>query len=143
MNREFSQDPPEMMDVPQPVTVELERDLRNLASLNRYFGSHWLIRRFLRAWFAPGQTYRVLDLATGAGDIPRVMLEWAQPRGITLEIDAVDANPSTLEIARKLTPYSQVNWIHGDALTHEPGRTYDLVCCSLALHHFSTDDAIR
>jgi 2-polyprenyl-3-methyl-5-hydroxy-6-metoxy-1,4-benzoquinol methylase len=143
MKREYSQDHPELMDLSQPVTAELERDLLNLVSLNRYFGSHWLIRRFLKAWLAPRQRYRVLDLATGAGDIPRLMLEWAHPRGITLDIDAVDANASTLEIARKHCPYKNIDWICADALTFDPGYTYDFVCCSLALHHFSDQDAVR
>jgi ubiquinone/menaquinone biosynthesis C-methylase UbiE len=143
MKREFSQSQPELMDVAEPGSPELEESLRNLASMNRHFGAHRLIRRFLKAWFAPGETYRVLDLATGAGDIPRMMLEWGQPRGIRFEIDAVDANPATIEVARKMTPYPQVNWIAADALTYGPGRTYDLVCCSLALHHFAQADAVR
>ncbi len=143
MKREFSQNHPELMDLPQPVTPELERDLLNLVSLNRYFGSHWLIRQFLRAWLQPGGRYRILDLATGAGDIPRAILEWAHPRDIEIEIDAVDANPSTIEIARKHTAYEHIRWICADALTYAPGHTYDFVICSLALHHFSDADAVR
>lgn len=143
MKREFSTEEPELMDLPQPVTPELEKDLRNLAAMNQRFGSHWMMRRFLSAWFAPGRRYRVLDLATGAGDIPRMMVEWAATRGVTFEIDAVDANPSTIEIARKLHPAPQINWIAANALTYESADTYDFVCCSLSLHHFSEDDAVR
>ena len=33
--------------------------------------------------------------------------------------------------------------MRGDALTFDGGHTYDLVCCSLALHHFSEDNAIK
>ena len=144
MKRAFNPDEPELMDRPQPVSEELETDLLNLVSLNRHFGSHRLVRGFLSRWFTPDQSYRVLDLATGAGDIPRLIADWARERGISVRIEAVDANPSTLEIARKHSAdYPEIQYLRGNALGYETAETYDLVCCSLALHHFSEDDAVR
>ncbi len=132
------------MDRPQPVTLELEADLRNLASLNRWFGSHRLVRKFLAHWLEPQRSYRVLDLATASGDIPRVMACWARRRGIALKIDAVDANESTLEIARRASlNFPEITFLRDNALTFAPAETYDFVCCSLALHHFSEADAVR
>jgi tRNA1(Val) A37 N6-methylase TrmN6 len=58
---------------------------------------------FLAAWLQPNRVYRVLDVCTGAGDLPRLMLDWARPRGITLKIDAIDAQPATLAIATKMS----------------------------------------
>lgn len=144
MKRAFDPDEPELMDRPQPVTPELEQDLANLVSLNRNFGGHRIVRKFLAQWLNPGRCYRVLDLCTGAGDIPRLMLDWARPRETVLRIDAVDANPSTLEIARRQSAgYPEIDFIRGDSLKFESAATYDLVVCSLALHHFSEDDAVR
>ncbi len=144
MKRTFNPDEPELMDRPQPVSAELETDLLNLVSLNRHFGSHRLVRSFLSRWLTPDQSWRVLDLATGAGDIPRLIADWARPRGISVRIDAVDANPSTLEIARKHSAgYPEIQYLRGNVLGYETSETYDLVCCSLALHHFSEEDAAR
>jgi 2-polyprenyl-3-methyl-5-hydroxy-6-metoxy-1,4-benzoquinol methylase len=144
MKRDFAPDQPELMDVPQPVTPELERDLANLASLNRYFGSHALIRRFLELWLEPSRNYRILDMATGAGDVPRLMVDWAREHNVKLHITAIDAAKSTLEIARaQSAAYPEIEWICADALTYRGQGTYDLVCCSLALHHFSEEDAIQ
>ena len=144
MTRDFDPNQPEWMDRPQPVSAELEKDLKNLIGLNRYFGSHRIIRRFLSAWLQPGTSYRVLDMATGAGDIPRTMIDWARRRNVTLRIDAVDAQPATLEIARRMSEgYPEIRFLRENALTYESAETYDLVCCSLALHHFSELDAIR
>jgi len=144
MKREFNPDEPELMDRPQPVTPELEGDLENLRRLNRYFGSYGLVRTFLRCWFVPGGTYRVLDLATGSGDIPRMMIDWARKNSITLKIDAVDFQASTLEIARNLSgDYPEISYLRGDIRTFEDQLTYDLVHCSLALHHFSELDATK
>ena len=143
MQRSFDPGEPELMDRPQPVSPELEQDLRNLASLNRWFGSRRLLRRFLAAWLGARRSYRVLDLATGSGDLPRFMVRWARARGIALEIDAVDANASTLEIARRWSAnFPEINFLRGNVLQFAGPHTYDLVCCSLALHHFSEDDAI-
>lgn len=144
MKRVFDAREPELMDRPQPVTPELRRDLENLASLNRHFGSHRLVRRFLAAWLRRGRVYRVLDLCTGFGDIPRIMVEWGRRRGISLRIDAIDANRSTIELARTRTPSTpEIEYICADVLRFEPAERYDLVCCSLALHHFCEEDAIR
>jgi 2-polyprenyl-3-methyl-5-hydroxy-6-metoxy-1,4-benzoquinol methylase len=144
MKREFNPEETELMDRSQPVSPELENDLRNLRHLNCYFGSYGLIRAFLRCWLKPGGTYRILDVATGSGDIPRMMVDWARKRSISVKIDAVDLQPSTLEIARRLSEgYPEINFIRGDVRTFEEQFTYDFVHCSLALHHFSDSDAVR
>ena len=143
--RDFDPATPELMDRPQPVSQELEVDLANLVRINRNFGSHRLIRWFLRRWLLPGHSYRILDLCTASGDIPRLMVDWARLRNITLQIDAVDFQPSTLEIARRLsTTYPEITFRSGDAreVPGTPG-SYDFVFCSLALHHFSEEDAVR
>jgi 2-polyprenyl-3-methyl-5-hydroxy-6-metoxy-1,4-benzoquinol methylase len=144
MKRIFNQNEPELMDRQQPVSAELEKDLQNIASLNRYFGSHRLVRRFLAAWLKRDRTYRVLDLCTGFGDIPRMMVDWGRRRGVRLRIDAVDANGATIEIARAHSAdYCEIEFQRGNVLTYESRETYDLVCCSLALHHFNEVDAVR
>jgi 2-polyprenyl-3-methyl-5-hydroxy-6-metoxy-1,4-benzoquinol methylase len=144
MPRAFDPNEPELMDRPDVSSVELERDLKNLVSLNQRFGSHRLMRRFLAAWLQPNRVYRVLDVCTGAGDLARAMLDWARPRSITLKIDAIDAQPATLAIATKMSAdYPEVNFLRADALTYDARVRYDFVHCSLALHHFSDEDAGR
>ena len=143
--REFDPAQPELMDRPQPVSRELEVDLDNLIRINRHFGSHRLIRGFLQRWLRPGGSYRVLDLCTASGDIPRVMVDWARRRKITLQIEAMDFQASTLEIARRWSAdYPEIHFSEGDAreVAGENG-TYDFVFCSLALHHFGEEDAVR
>lgn len=131
------------MDRPQPVTAELESDLRNLRQLNRYFGSYRLITHFLRRWLTPGSRMRVIDLATGSGDIPRLVVDYARRVGAEVTVDAVDQQESTVEIARSLsTAYPEINFVRGDILAFNDGP-YDMVLCTLALHHFGEGDAVR
>ncbi|PZR71857.1 MAG: hypothetical protein DLM73_15045 [Chthoniobacterales bacterium] len=143
MKRQFDPAEPELMDRPQPVTPELVSDLRNIRQLNRYFGSYALIEDFLRRWILPGTKRRILDLATGSGDIPRLIVDYARDVGATVTVDAVDQQIATLQIARDLSAgYPEVNFLEGDVLSFGEGD-YDLVLCSLALHHFDETDAVR
>jgi len=132
------------MDRPQPVTPELVSDLRNLRKLNRYFGSYRLIEHFLRCWIKPRSRMRILDLATGSGDIPRLIVDYARNAGADVTVDAVDQQPSTVEIARSLSrDYQQVEFFEGDGLSFGESGAYDVVLCSLALHHFEENTAVE
>lgn len=140
--RAFDPSVREWMDLDQPVTAELEKDLANLVTLNRLFGSHTLVLRFLRSRLTRDRCWRILDLATGSADIPRAIAAWARRNGLDVQIDAVDAQPSTVAIARKLSEgFSNISISEADILTFDPGTTWDVVLCSLALHHFSDHDA--
>lgn len=132
------------MDRPQPVSSELEKDLRNIRQLNRFFGSHRLVLHFLRRWIKPGDHVRIVDFATGSGDIPRLIIDYAQKIGAKVEVDALDRQSATLEIARKLSGnYPEISYIDANILEWQPADPYDIVLCSLALHHFSDEDAVR
>jgi len=144
MKRQFNPAEPELMDRPQPVTPELASDLRNLRKLNRYFGSYRLIEHFLRRWIKPRSRMRILDLATGSGDIPRLIVDHARNACADVTVDAVDQQPSTLEIARSLSrDYPEIEFFEGDVLLFGESGAYDVVLCSLALHHFEDAAAVE
>jgi 2-polyprenyl-3-methyl-5-hydroxy-6-metoxy-1,4-benzoquinol methylase len=144
MKRSFNPAVLEMMDRPQPVSPELERDLERLRQLNRWFGSHGLVSMFLRRWIKSGAKIRVVDLATGSGDIPRLAVDHARKIGAQIEIDAVDRQPATLEIARRLSAgYPEISYHAANILEWDCAQSYDIALCSLVLHHFSDDDAVK
>ncbi len=102
------------------------------------------MRVFLRCWLTPGRPYRILDLATGFGDVPRMIVSWARERNIPVQIEAVESHSSTLEIARRHSAdFPEITYQRANARNFTSAFTYDLVCCSLALHHFSNEDAVR
>jgi ubiquinone/menaquinone biosynthesis C-methylase UbiE len=144
VRRQFDPALPELMDRPQPVTHELERDLANLRSFNRWFGGHRLVRHFLRRWLRPNGKARILDVATGSGDIPRLIVDHARRQNISVHLDAIDQQESTIEIARRLSvAYPEIDFSCADLFEWDPPKGYDIVFCSLTLHHFSNDDAVR
>jgi SAM-dependent methyltransferase len=143
MKRSFDPAVLEMMDRPQPVSAELERDLQRIRQLNRWFGSYRLVLVFMRRWIKPGTRTRIVDLATGSGDIPRLIVDYAREIGAQVEIDALDRQPATLEVATKLsTGYPEIYYREADILEWDSVGTYDVALCTLALHHFGDGDAV-
>ena len=144
MKRSFDPAVLEMMDRPQPVSAELDRDLERLRQLNRWFGSHRLVLSFMRRWIKPHTRTRIVDLATGSGDIPRLIANYAREIRAQVEIDALDRQPATLEIAEKLSSdYPEINYREANILEWNSVETYDIALCTLALHHFSDEDAVN
>ncbi len=144
MKRRFDPAVLEMMDRPQPDSAELEPDLKRIRQLNRWFGSYRLIRHFVRRWIKPGDNVRIVDLATGSGDIPRLIVDYARKIGAKVEIDALDRQSATLEIAKKLSAaYPEISFQETNILDWSPAEAYDIVLCTLVLHHFSDEDAVR
>ncbi len=144
MKRSFDPEVLEMMDRDQPVSAELECDLKRIRQLNRWFGSYRLVLDFVRDWIKPADKLRIVDLATGSGDIPRLIVDYARKISATVEMDALDRQPATLEIARRLSAdYPEISYREANVLEWNPIEAYDLTICTLALHHFSDEDAVR
>src|SRR4030095_1234698 len=144
MKRSFDPAVLEMMDRDQPPAAELERDLERIRQLNLWFGSYRLVLSFIRPWLKPADKLRVVDLATGSGDIPRLIVDYARRIRARVEIDAIDRQPATLEIARRLSAdYPEISYREANVLEWNSSEPYDITLCTLALHHFSNEDAAR
>jgi SAM-dependent methyltransferase len=144
--RRFDPETPELIDQPGLERGLLRQELRTLEQANRRLGGHRLVlhcvERLLEA-ARPGPL-SVLDLGTGAGDIPRAIADWSRRRGRPVSITAVDHNPTVLDIAREAC----IDWPEIGLAVHDlldlpyPPDSFDLVLCSTALHHFSATDAV-
>jgi 2-polyprenyl-3-methyl-5-hydroxy-6-metoxy-1,4-benzoquinol methylase len=143
MKRSFDPTVLEMMDREQPLSAELERDLERIRQLNRWFGSYRLVSAFVRRWIRPADKLRIVDLATGSGDIPRLIVDYARKISAKVEIDALDRQPATLEIARRLSAdYPEITYREANVLEWNSVEPFDITLCTLALHHFSNEDAV-
>lgn len=146
--RRFDPADPEQMDRPGADPVILRDDLRNLRVINRFFGGLSAVRRSvipLLDMIEKGKEVRILDLATGSADHPIALANLAHARGDTVHITAVDRNPHMVRIARERTAgYPNITIEQQDLLQIPyPSKSFDIVLCSLAIHHFSHDEAVR
>ncbi|HMA34140.1 MAG TPA: methyltransferase domain-containing protein [Chloroflexia bacterium] len=140
--RELLDDP----DVASP--QELRQSLRDIRMANLVGQGTAVVLRHLSDvvgdWPA-GRPLQVLDLATGSGDIPRAIVGWARRRGLTCQVLATDISPAVLRAAQDHTRgYPEIALLACDSRYPPfPSASFDLVTCSLALHHLDADGAVR
>jgi SAM-dependent methyltransferase len=148
--RQYESNVLEMMDQPEVDSRLLIEDLHNLQTINCRLGGYRLIISELENFYLEHRTLfhsqkiTILDFCTASADIPRKIVRWAQSKNLKIEIIATDINPSMLELARKESreypeiSFEQVNVLRPDF----KDASFDFVFCSLALHHFSSEDAV-
>jgi ubiquinone/menaquinone biosynthesis C-methylase UbiE len=130
----------EIMDTePLPAPV-VDRTLRFLELTNRRFGGAAIVLRALERWrggWPAGAALRLLDVGTGAADIPRAILAWARSVGADVSITAIDSAPDVAAAARE-----RARGVSGLAIEQASladlaasGRRFDYVTASLFLHH--------
>jgi SAM-dependent methyltransferase len=138
----------ELLDGPLDDEAALRGNLRDLGRINRWLGGTAASRRALERLLA-GRTvsHTVLDVGTGAADIPLALLERGSRSGRALRVTGVDSRPEVLEAARAIdprldhTPGLELVVSDGRSLQW-PDRSFDVVHASLVIHHLEPPDAL-
>jgi SAM-dependent methyltransferase len=137
---------PEYMDGPDFDLKAVEDTFRFLVPVNRLFGgirpARSFFRRQSRNW-DPQQTYRILDVGCGAGDVAIALVLWARRSGYRLQIDAVDIHPIIADLAReRCRDYPEITvFCCKDVLDLEDGG-HDYVHASQFVHHFPDEEVV-
>jgi 2-polyprenyl-3-methyl-5-hydroxy-6-metoxy-1,4-benzoquinol methylase len=138
---------PEIMDQPGLDSGRHAQALRGLERVNFWSGSArtlWSpILSLARKTGAP--CLRILDVATGAGDVPIALWRKAQAAGLRLQIDACDVNPRAVQYSQRQAAQEKANvrFFELDALRDPLPGGYDVVVSSLFLHHLDEAEAIE
>ena len=138
----------ELLDQRGHDPAELTANLRDIRTVNRLAGGTATVLRHLPGLLGHvprGRPVEILDLATGSGDIPRALMDWATRNGRPLQLTVTDLSVEILaEAQRTLTDVSRVAFTVCDAREVPlPDQSFDVVLCSLSLHHFAPGDAVR
>lgn len=133
------------MDQPDLDTGEHARALRGLRRINllsRSGAALWA-RIAAPAPKAPGTPLRVLDVACGGGDNAVTLARRAQRSGRAVAVEGCDISAVAVACAHDLARARgvDVRFFTCDALRELPGE-YDVVTCSLFLHHLSNEEAV-
>ena len=87
---------------------------------------------------------RLLDVATGAGDVPVSLCRRAKRSGIPLEVAGCDISPTAVEHARKYATErgADAAFFRCDVLAEPLPAGYDVITSSLFLHHLNEEQAL-
>ena len=132
------------MDCPGLDPDEHCRALKGLARLNRVSGSTAAVwPAILAAARAAKRPLRVLDLASGGGDIPLGLWRRARRIGLIVEILGVDRSSQAVQIARQRAndASAPIQFETLDILTESLPEGFDVILASLFLHHLPQSQA--
>jgi len=136
---------PELMDDPSLDYRSHAQALRGLARLNAASFSHdsiWseIEHEARRA----SQPLRILDLATGGGDIPIALYHKAKRLGLKVEIVGSDISADAISYAknRALQRQADVEFIAMNVFEDDLPPDFDIVMTSLFTHHLDPDDVV-
>ena len=118
---------------------ELESNLRDIAFANAHLGGTAPVVRALRGLAA----HSVLDVGSGLADIPLALAEDAVRRGVELRVTCLDRSEQMLALARRRCgEHRALTFVcaEGTDLPFASG-SFDVVLCTLALHHFDREPA--
>ena len=136
---------PEIMDQPGLDARHHEEALRGLARINWVSRSNAMLWRPI-ARFAkerPGQRLRILDVATGGGDVPVRLAQRARRAGLPIEFAAVDISATALDHGRRRARDAGVcvDFFPLDIFRDALPTGFDVITSSLFLHHLASAQA--
>lgn len=138
---------PELMDDPALDSTSHAQALRGLERLNLFSSSAeslWVQFKTL-AQATNDRPLRVLDIATGGGDIPVTLFHLAAAQGIKIEITGLDVSETAVEYAKNYAAQkkAEANFVQLDVLHQALPTGFDVVMTNLFTHHLDPDDVIN
>ncbi|UTN03205.1 methyltransferase domain-containing protein [Flavobacterium bizetiae] len=127
---------------------ELQEALDKIASINRLLGGNKLTLHGLKTLLKKSdatKTITIADIGCGNGDMLRMLANYGKKNNLNLTLIGIDANAFTINYARKLsTEYPNIEYVCVDIFSEDFNAIeYDIVLCTLTLHHFSNEEILN
>src|SRR3954470_22844798 len=94
----------EQMDAADLDPAVYEQVLHDLARVNRWTFTAHPVLAFMKRAIGERNSFRLLDVGFGDGDILRAISLWARRRGIQADLVGVDLNEKSVHAAQVATP---------------------------------------
>jgi 2-polyprenyl-3-methyl-5-hydroxy-6-metoxy-1,4-benzoquinol methylase len=133
---------PELMDQPgldEGVHRQALDGLTRVNAISRTASVLWQGLEAVEALSAP-RPLRVLDIGAGGGDIVIGLARLARRHGVALEADGCDVNTTAIAhaaAAARPAGVPESRFFRLDALSDPLPTDYDVITCTLFLHHFA------
>jgi 2-polyprenyl-3-methyl-5-hydroxy-6-metoxy-1,4-benzoquinol methylase len=139
---------PEIMDDPGLDRQAHESALRGLERINRLSRTDralWLAIAGLEQTTAgPERPLRLLDVACGGGFVALALARRAERQGLKIHVEGCDRSPCAIEFAARRARQDRCDarFFTCDVLAGPLPDNYDIITCSLFLHHLGDDEAV-
>ena len=138
------------MEIMDDFTMEgvLFRDtLDKLEIINRFLGGNSVTINGLKKLLEnqpKNKTITIVDLGCGNGDILRDISKFGRKNNYSFKLIGIDANLAATDYAKELSKeYSELSFKTMDILSEDfKKQSYDVVLCTLFLHHFKNEELI-
>ncbi len=122
--------------------------LDKIAMINQWLGGNKLSLKGVKELLKDvdkNKEISIVDLGCGNGDMLRVLAQYGKKAGYKFKLLGIDANQATIDYAIELSAdYINIEYIKLDVLTAEYlDINYDIVLCTLFLHHFVDETIVR
>lgn len=119
--------------------------LRRINVLSGAVGSLFTEIKALTAEQAHNRPLRILDVACGGGDNSIALAERCRSHGLAVQVDGCDLSQQAVAIACRHAADKdvQATFFQADALRDPLPLDYDVVVCSLFLHHLDETTAVE
>jgi 2-polyprenyl-3-methyl-5-hydroxy-6-metoxy-1,4-benzoquinol methylase len=127
---------------------ELLDALDKIAHINQLLGGNNLtlngVKKLLKKADA-AQIITIVDIGCGNGNMLRMLAKYGIKKNINFKLTGIDANAFTIKYAEELShDYPAIEYKCLDIFTDDfKALKYDIVLCTLTLHHFTNDEILN
>ncbi len=143
VNTKYRTEEIEIMDDFSLESEELIGALDQIASINQLLGGNKLTLHGIKELLKntdTSKTITIADIGCGNGDMLRMLAKYGKKQNLSFKLIGIDANAFTIDYAKKLSKdFSNIEYLCMDIFSEDFNQLqYDIVLCTLTLHHFTT-----
>lgn len=148
INTEYRTQETEIMDDFSLHGEELRAALDQIARINQLLGGNKLTLNGIKILLNKtdnSEPIVVADIGCGNGDMLRMLAKYGRKNNINFKLIGVDANAFTINHAKILSKkFENIEYQCIDIFSKEfTALNYDIVLCTLTLHHFTDEEIIN
>lgn len=138
INTKYRTEEEEIMDDFSLEGEELRDALDKIASINTFLGGNQLTLQGVQKLINSKREITIVDVGCGNGDMLRNLADYGIKNNFIFKLIGIDANAFTIDYAKKLSKdYPNISYICEDIFSTVFSQLeYDIVLCTLTLHHF-------
>jgi 2-polyprenyl-3-methyl-5-hydroxy-6-metoxy-1,4-benzoquinol methylase len=148
INTKYRTQKAEIMDDFSLQGKELRAALDQIARINQLLGGNKVTLHGIKEVLKKTNTSKpivIADVGCGNGDMLRMLADYGIKNKLDFQLIGIDANAFTVNYAKTLSnDYSNIEYVCLDIFSEEfSGINYDIVLCTLTLHHFTNEQILN